>query len=354
VTITKIPLTLLGTQPAEKDGHRFTYVAANNAIELVSSTDAVFSIPDGGGSSGPYAYGTVEGYALGASIPTAPLYRIDTVQTISFTSDISAVDTAELTYAQSQGCGVSSETTGYTLGGYTSNSPGIGDNDVIQKYTFSSSTASVSTATLSGNRIQTGPTGSMSTTNGYVAGGSPNIDIIEKIAFATDTNGVDIGELIAGKSDTAQISSDIFGYVAGGASPSVETLQKYPFTSDSPAIDIGELAWQYVRTASGHSSATNGYTAGGQGAIYSAAANDVITKFTYSSDSPATDIAELAIARAQAGSLSSSTFGYVAGSPYPGFTSTDSIEKFSFSSDSSGVDIAELVIATFSFAGAQT
>ena len=351
MTITKIPLTLLGTQTAEKDGHRFTYVAANNAIELVSPTDAVFSIPDGGGGSGPYAYGTVEGYALGANIAT-PIYRIDTVQTISLTSDISAVDTAELTYAQSFGCGVSSETTGYTLGGYTGNSAGIGDNDVIQKYTFSSSTASVSTATLSGDRYSTGSTGSMSTTNGYVAGGNPNIDIIEKIAFATDTNGVDIGELIAGKSDTAQLSSDISGYVAGGGSPSVETLQKYPFTSDSPAIDIGELAWQYVRYATGHSSATNGYTAGGSGAIYAAGAKDVITKFTYSSDSPATDIAELAFGREQAGSLSSSTFGYTAGGQTPG--ATTSIEKFSFSSDSSGVDTAELVIATYSFAGAQT
>jgi hypothetical protein len=345
MSVRKLDIASLDTTGAQY-GANLTYVASNARFEWVSGA---YSIPGGGGSSGPYAYGTVEGYALGASIPTAPLYRIDTVQTISFTSDISAVDTAELTYAQALGCGVSSETTGYTLGGYSAPS---GGNDIIQKYTFSSSTASVSTATLSGNRTQTGSTGSMSTTNGYVAGGSPNIDIIEKIAFATDTNGVDIGELIAGKSDTAQLSSDISGYVAGGGSPSVETLQKYPFTSDSPAIDIGELAWQYVKYATGHSSATNGYTAGGNGAIYAAGAKDVITKFTYSSDSPATDIAELAIGREQAGGLSSSTFGYVAGGQTP--AATDSIEKFSFSSDSSGVDTAELVIATFSFAGAQT
>ncbi len=37
---------MLGAQTADKDGHRLTYVAANNAIELVPTTDPVFSIPD--------------------------------------------------------------------------------------------------------------------------------------------------------------------------------------------------------------------------------------------------------------------------------------------------------------------
>ena len=46
MTITKIPLTMLGAQTADKDGHRLTYVAANNAIELVPTTDPVFSISD--------------------------------------------------------------------------------------------------------------------------------------------------------------------------------------------------------------------------------------------------------------------------------------------------------------------
>ena len=46
MTITNIPLSMLGAQTADKDGHRLTYVAANNAIELVPTTDPVFSIPD--------------------------------------------------------------------------------------------------------------------------------------------------------------------------------------------------------------------------------------------------------------------------------------------------------------------
>ena len=37
---------MLGAQTADKDGHRLTYVAANNAIELVPTTDPVFSISD--------------------------------------------------------------------------------------------------------------------------------------------------------------------------------------------------------------------------------------------------------------------------------------------------------------------
>jgi len=144
VTITKIPLTLLGTQTAEKDGHRFTYVAANNAIELVSPTDAVFSIPD------PQIVAPIQGSAKGYTSGGYSTSVLNTVDSFPFTSDTNASDVGDLTLIRMYVAGQSSDADGYSSGGF---SPG--DLNVIDKFPFSSNTNASDVGDLSQARYGT-------------------------------------------------------------------------------------------------------------------------------------------------------------------------------------------------------
>ena len=93
-------------------------------------------------------------------------------------------------------------------------------------------------------------------------------------------------------------SSSGFGYFVGGNSPNgppVNTIDKFPFSSDSPSSDVGELA-RTLQGGSGQSSTDNGYTAGGSPYPVK---NDIM-KFPFSSDSPAVSSATFDFSRENA------------------------------------------------------
>lgn len=328
MTITKIPLTLLGTQPAEKDGHRFTYVAANNAIELVSPTDAVFSIPDGGGSSTPNAQGTSFGYqASGYNGSGVPSYVFTTTDKYSYTSDTNATNpgTAIRSTASYQAAGASSSTDGYIHGGRVI--PSSAGTTTIEKFDFASESNGGDGGELSVAR--TTHSGVSGPTHAYSAGAAPVVNSIEKFPFSSDQVGTDVGDLISTMGYfAAGHSSTSHGYISGGYSSSNrDSIEKFPFSSDTNATDVGELAYSayYV---SGTNSSTDGYTLGGS----TPAIIDHMQKFPFSSDSSATNIGELASTSTLAGgSTSSTTNGYV--------HKMATLLKHSFSSDSPAASI---------------
>jgi hypothetical protein len=181
------------------------------------------------------------------------------------------------------------------------------------------------------------------TVSGYASGGGiPETNIIDKFPFAADASATDIANLTQARRNVTGQSSLVSGYTSGGTDgpTGVNTIDKFPFASDDNATDVGNLT-QGRQDVAGQSSRLSGYTAGGFiPAFPSPLTYNTIDKFPFSSDSNATDVGNLSVARYGAVGQSSSTFGYSSG----GFCSTtlNTIDKFPFSSDSNATDVGEL------------
>jgi hypothetical protein len=98
------------------------------------------------------------------------------------------------------------------------------------------------------------PSGQSSSASGYSSGGydsatggaAGNTNIIDKFSFSSDGNASDVGDLTLGVSRSAGQSSSDNGYLSGGQSPSLspntsDIINKFPFSSDSNATDVGDL-----------------------------------------------------------------------------------------------------------------
>jgi hypothetical protein len=166
--------------------------------------------------------------------------------------------------------------------------------------------------------------------------------------------GVARAERFLGGAGTFQGS--VSGYVSGRqAPPASNTIDKFPFSTDTNASDVGDLTVARFGIF-GCSSKTYGYAAGGtaEPPLY-----NTIDKFPFSADTNATDVGDLSTAASAYGSegQSSRTHGYVAGGSLntpatPG--STNRIEKFSFATDTNGTAIGNLVIGVHVGGGASS
>ena len=125
---------------------------------------------------------------------------------------------------------------------------------------------------------------------GYVSGANPGggaLDTIDKYPFTSDGNATDVGNLSVGRWQCAGQSSATHGYTSGGntgpaLSGPVDTIDKFPFSTDANATDVGNLT--AARTAtSGQSSIPNGYG-------YNTGGGNVIEKFSFTSDGNATSV----------------------------------------------------------------
>ena len=232
---------------------------------------------------------------------------------------------------------------GYSVGG--SNSPGSVIN-VIDKYSFSSD----GNATDVGNLVTSkgGANGTHSSTYGYVGGGgvgssanAPQVNVIEKLAFATGGNSVaQTAVLLTVKSFGASASTETFGYHMGGFSPSINNvIQKYSMVAVTDATDVGDLSESKGR-AGGASSSTHGYAMGGY-----APSSNVIDKFNFATGSVSGNISQLTVARGNSGA-NSTTHGYAFGG-YAGHPVNyqNEIDKFSFASEESATDVGNLTVA---------
>ena len=126
-----------------------------------------------------------------------------------------------------------------------------------------------------------------------------------------------------------------YGFSAGGGN---NIIDKFSFTSDGNATDVGDLT-STTYLAAGQSSSTHGY------ATESALS---INKFSFTSNANATDVGNLSYtASSPGGGQSSTTHGYVAG----GWAMDNYINKFPFASDGDATDVGDLVVGRARLAG---
>jgi len=184
------------------------------------------------------------------------------------------------------------------------------------------------------------PTQAQGSVSGYATGGirgvpQTTLDITDKFPFSSDTSSTDIAESLVRVWAVGQ-SSLTSGYISGGQSSSsptftsCTTIGKFSFSSDSPATCIADLT-QGRRRVAGQSSTTSGYTSGGETTLN--VCTNTIDKFSFSSDANASDVGEMSVAGNYVVGQSSAVNGYIA--------RAGNIEKFPFAADTPSSDIAE-------------
>ena len=190
---------------------------------------------------------------------------------------------------------------------------------------------------------------------GYASGGgTPSAtNVIDKFPFASDTNASDVGDLTVARAEglAAGQSSTTHGYTSGGEYPSASNvIDKFPFATDTNASDVGDLTAGRRGGTSGQSSEDNGYTTGGIIAP-SYPASNVIDKFPFASDTNASDVGDLTVARVNGAGQSSGSNGYTSGGRTP--SNSNVVDKFPFASNANATDVGDLTVARFGPAGQQ-
>ena len=137
-----------------------------------------------------------------------------------------------------------------------------------------------------------------------------------------------------------------FGYTSGGTSlhpggtPTYNvnhsSIDKFSFASDTNASNVAVLTAAGGGLA-GQSSSTHGYTSR-------------IDKFTFATDGNAIDIGDLSISRGNPAGQSSSENGYSSGGFTPGIF-YNVIDKFPFSAEGSASDVGDLTAARYDAGG---
>jgi len=186
----------------------------------------------------------VGGYR-GPAYPT--LANKNTILSFAATSDGSTItDYGDLTAAKRFAQTGTSETHGYSAGGYTSAAI-----NTIDKWPFAASANATDVGDLTAPSYAA--TGASSSTHGYIAGAlTPSAtNVIEKYSFSVDGNSSDVADLFEQKSQAAGASSTTHGYLAGG-NPATVTIQKYSFTADENGTDVGDLAFARRANAGTH------------------------------------------------------------------------------------------------------
>lgn len=195
--------------------------------------------------------------------------------------------------------------------------------------------------------------GFASSNNVVVLRNGHNIDGVERNAVLTvDNSGVTLVYESARNGwvtvkhtpkDLVGFQGTVSGYASGGSIPPApapalsDTIDKFPFASDSNATDVGNLT--VARNEStGQSSSVSGYNSGGA----DPSITNVIDKFPFATDTNATDVGDLSTAIFIGAGQSSSTSGYASGGNNP---PVNIIQKFPFAVDTNATDIGDLTQA---------
>ena len=299
----------------------------------------------------PTSQGTQYGF-LGGGYGSAAIGL--NIQKFSLTSDANATDHgADLSTSKSYAGGHQNFFYGYTAGGQHP-STGVQIN-VIDKFPFASSTTASDVGDIAAGANDQFAAAS-STTYGYIAGGvgSPVYDgtnQIAKFSFTSDGNSSDVGNLINQRyrsSGNSHIDGG-YGYHSAGSRYSGSwawdnTIQKYAFASDGNAVDVADLTIGRENPA-GCDSTTYGYQAGGQ----NPPAVDRIEKHQFTTTNNSTDVGNLLGTLSYGAGVSSTTYGYFCGG-YWGSPS-NVIQKYSYSSDGNSTDVGDILSAMYECAG---
>ena len=170
--------------------------------------------------------------------------------------------------------------------------------------------------------------------HGYVVGGNPVTNGIQRFAFASGTQDAgDIGDMTGTRGNGGAWSSLTHGFSVGGykAGPATDSMEKFTFAAASTSTDIGNLTEYRVYPSGYHDAAKAvGYLAGGSGA-----GGKFLTQEKYSFDGggSTTLTSSLTIQREAPTSTQTATSGYAIGGHITNVTPQNSIEKTSFASD---------------------
>ena len=267
-------------------------VAADTAVNAIADLEV-------GSNNGAGSNSNTHGYLAGRM--TAPA---TTIERFSFATDNDTTDIGDLLATQTwkTGSGGSSATHGYFITGYGSGTS--------SKYTFAASTTSTHiTNVASDTSYRNDPAACSSDTHIYVMGGytaaganAPSSAEIDRFSIANEGSWVSHGDLQEGRAAgdcTSQTATD--GYLHGGIryedGSYRDQIDKFSFSSNTTATDIGSL--MVARNGStGNPSTTHGYTMGGGNS------GPVVTKcdkFNYSGAFSISDVAGLTTAKRSAG-----------------------------------------------------
>ena len=318
--------------------------------ELFSCTDATtneniwINVGTGYGDVKTW-HGKQHGYAAGGTPAT------NGIQRFAFSSGTqNAEDLGDMTGTRTNGGSWSSLSHGFSVGGYKAGPA----TDSMEKFSFSSAVDSMDIGNLTETR--TFPIGyhDAGKSVGYVTGGGfvgGNTATQEKYSFDRGGNTSLTNSLTVARSACAATQTATSGYTIGGHITNVNPsnlIEKTSFASDAVSTYSGTLSNAsgtsiVVRHPNAVASLTHFYVCGGF--ANAVGHSDDIWKFSFTSESSGTDIANLTTAeRTNAGCSSSTTAGYVMAGT--GASASASIDRINFASDTTIVDSGDLVAAT--------
>ena len=290
-------------------------------------------------------HGKQHGYVAGGGGGTNGLQRFAFA---SGTQD--AEDIGDMTGTRYQGGAWSSLTHGYYVGGFK----GGPKTDALEKFTFAAASSSTDIGNLTATRVYPGGYHDALNAVGYICGGSEDgVKFLtqEKYSFDSSVNAFVTSSLTIQREAPATTQSATNGYAIGGhilnTTPQ-NSIEKTSFASDTVSTYSGTLINAsgtsiVVRHPTAVASLTHFYVVGGYANLI--AHKDDIQKFSFSSESSGTDIANLTSGnKTNAGSSSSTTAGYVPGGE--GSSASASIDRINFATDTTIVDSGDLIPAT--------
>ena len=285
---------------------------------------------------GGETYGYVCGGQSGPTNWSPPHFVSNQISKFAFASGNASDTTANLAIEVRYQSSHSSATHGYSCTGLKNAAPFPTDH--IQKYSMISATDAVDigNATVS----KEGCMGTHSQTYGYIAGGYPAVNDISRFAFASDGDSADWADLVVVSSFGFACSdwNNGYGYVAHQGT---NMIQKFPFASQTNSVDTTQNLTVDINHSGSNSSATHGYTQGGNGSPWTH-----IDKFQFNTSNHATDVGDLVVGRSYLGHSHpcSTTHGFSCGgtNSSAGWAALNIIEKFSLVSDGNATDHGDL------------
>ena len=295
---------------AENRNAMYMLVGVDSGWKLIDSDAATTAA---GAIASGHNQGTQYGYALGGRVNPG---TSNVIQKYSYTSDANATDVGDLTQAVwSRTAAVSSTTHAMNCGGYAP---------------------------------------------GATPAGWPHATNIDKIAYASDGNATETGDLNDKFGDGGAHQDDTHGYLSGGlAGPSLpstqaagNTIQRFALasTSGDTGTDVGDLS-KYMRYCSGWSGSDGyGYLANGSHTYAPTMPApgywEKIERFPFAATASSTEVGDtLDLYYQQFGNLQSTTHAYSAGGvkgSVPTSPSRNGIEKFPFAASTTQTDVGDL------------
>ena len=232
--------TSMGFPQSSDDINKFAFASDGNATNIEASFSRTYL---GAGHSSE-----TNGYASGGTSPIGP--NTNEIKRFPFSAEATTVDVGDLTVGRSETTGTMSTNHGYHVGGN-------GPSNVIDKFAFATDGNATDVGDMTEGR--TGSAASASDTHGYAScgdnypTGARARNTIDKFAFASDGNATDVGDAYHARSFLGGgTSSTSSGYAAGGrGSPTLgnndnistylDTIDKVSFASDGNGTDVGNL-----------------------------------------------------------------------------------------------------------------